>query len=212
MYLRGTFYIKYLRSAIIRNYQHISVNNQLLKNHLKTKYFIMNTRAVTREGFYEAIKPSQWVFIKQYAMYGIGAFLCLTKIVTYPIFAVIGLLFCAFKIFEKYMTVKNSSFLISQERLVIKSATLWGINVYDIERWRIRDVELYQPLLFQIFKIGNLRINSSQYDKQELTLFGVENPMYIREIISSIARGSINEGDYEAVRIEDLPKNKNLLR
>jgi hypothetical protein len=148
--------------------------------------------AGTNETLFWADRPSQYLYIKQYAIYGFGLLICLGNIVSYPLFAIIGILFLSFKIFEKYMEVQQTHYFLSHERLRIVKGGLFGRRTFDVERHRLMDVELHEPFLHQIFGLGIIEIRNLQWDKEHVILNGVRNPRAVREIIRGVATKSEN--------------------
>ncbi|MCB0583236.1 MAG: PH domain-containing protein [Phaeodactylibacter sp.] len=164
----------------------------------------MTYSAGTKEILYWAARPSQLVYLKQYIIYGAGVLPCLLLIPFYPIFAIIGLLFLSFKTFVKYWEVKQSQYFLSHERLRIVKGGLWGRRTFDIERYRLIDVELHEPFFHQIFGLGIIEIRNLQWDKEKVTLNGIENPRVVREIIRGVATNSRNIETYLCLDLSEL--------
>lgn len=164
----------------------------------------MNYTAGSNETLYWHAQPSQLIYLKYYALYSLGFLICLSAIASYPLFAIAGILFLGFKTFEKYWEVKQTDYFLSHERLRIVKGGISGRRTFDVEIFRLRDVELHEPFFHQIFGLGIIEIRNLQWDKEKVTLNGVRNPQAVREIIRGVATKSGNVSTYMSLDLSQL--------
>lgn len=164
--------------------------------------------AGTNETLYWKAQPSQLVYLKNYVLYGFGILFCLSMLFSYPFLAISGILFLSFKVFEKYWEVKHTDYFLSHERLRIVKGGVFGRRTFDIELFRLRDVELHEPFFHQIFGLGIIEIRNLQWDKEQVILNGVKNPQAVREIIRGVANGSKNITTYMSIDLSQLQQSE----
>ena len=171
----------------------------------------MNLQAGSNETLYWEARPSQLMFIKQYVIYGFLSLLCLSSIFSFPIIATLGLLFCGYKIFEKYWEAKTTHYWFSHERLRVVSG---GFNrqTFDVALRNISDVVLHEPFIYQLFHIGILEIKHTQFGVEHLFLNGIESPRHVRERISGLSRGSDNVDTYDNIDLSQLNQGEAIKR
>lgn len=81
-----------------------------------------------------------------------------------------------------YLYTKNTVFTITNQRILLREG-LFSKSTREIELYRVKDVRLYEPFLLRIFRLGNIRLFSSQSNTHLLTIFGIKDSEYIREML-----------------------------
>ena len=137
--------------------------------------------------------PSQFVNIKFYLIFGLGLFISLILMSLNFWIGLIGVLFFAFRIFDKYVEIRDSSYDLTHERLrIVSGGILTGRQTYEIHRSDLRDVKLNETYLQQLFKTGTLELifNGDALDtyrdlvsKEKQYLVGVTNPQKSYEVV-----------------------------
>ena len=92
--------------------------------------------------------------------------------------------------------------------LRIVKGGVFGRRTFDIELFRLRDVELHEPFFHQIFGLGIIEIRNLQWDREQVILNGVKNPQAVREIIRGVANGSKNITTYMSIDLSQLQQSE----
>jgi uncharacterized membrane protein YdbT with pleckstrin-like domain len=169
----------------------------------------MNLSPGSNEKLFWEAKPSYIMYWKPYLFYGVGYLFCLSLLFSLPIVATIGILFLVYKTFDKYWEVKNTHYFFSHERLRIVHG---GFNkrTFEIDILSISDVVLHEPFIYQIFKLGILEIKHTQWGLEHLYLNGIKQPQKVREVISGLARRSVNITTYDYIDLAQLNHNETI--
>lgn len=97
----------------------------------------------------------------------------------------------------KFLEVQCDEYIVTDQRIIRKESVL-NRRTYDIEIYRVMDVELSEPFFYRIFGLGNIRIISAQITKEKFHFKAVHFPQELRERIRGYARHSntISLGPY----------------
>ncbi len=99
-----------------------------------------------------------------------------SQVVNLPIFSVLTLLIWTvlpiFVMIWKWLVVKNTSYELTTERLKTKSGVL-NKDTDELELYRVRDYHLSEPLLYRLFGLGNIVLESSDRSHPTFTIEGI---------------------------------------
>lgn len=94
------------------------------------------------------------------------------------IFTVIRAILLAIKIINTHFTV----FKLTNQRLII-SQGWFKKTVFEIELYRIKEIELQQNILMRIFNLGNVLVHSSMKTKSMFSLSFINDPLLLRNVL-----------------------------
>ncbi len=136
------------------------------------------------------ITPSQILNLKYYLL----SLVLIATVVLSPIG--IGLAFW------KYLVVKNTKYIFTEERMKISSGVF--NKIFDeIEYYRIRDYSVVQPFLYRIFGCGNISLHTSDRTHQYIILEAIKDSEELKDFIRNMVEKSrrakgVREIDVEA--------------
>lgn len=98
-----------------------------------------------------------------------------------------------------YLTIKTTLYTITDHR-IIKSFGLFNKETIDCVLYRVREVQLFEPFIYRLFKIGNVQLISSQHEARVIHLIAIKNAGQIKEELRTLieqrrAERGINELD-----------------
>tara|TARA_B100001109_G_scaffold255340_1_gene257959 strand:- start:1367 stop:1888 length:522 start_codon:yes stop_codon:yes gene_type:complete len=82
----------------------------------------------------------------------------------------------------KWLTVRCHRFEISTERLKIFEGVL-NRTVNEVELYRVKDTQIQQPILFRLFGLGHVILETSDRSHPRATLNAIKNPREVGEIL-----------------------------
>ena len=87
-----------------------------------------------------------------------------------PTLAIIALIILAIKALNLYCT----TWTVNQDSLVEKTGIL-NVNTEEILLFRVKDIRLYEPLLYRLVGLSRLTIITSDYTKPSIVLYGIKD-------------------------------------
>ncbi len=91
------------------------------------------------------------------------------------LFFLISFVFVAIGVY-RYLYTRTKVYTLTDQRLIQQAGLLSRVT-FEIELYRIKDIHLAEPFLFRLFKIGNIRIISSQKTVHFDLLPGLKEPL-----------------------------------
>lgn len=85
----------------------------------------------------------------------------------------------------KWLTLKNTQYELTTERLIFRTGVL-NKKTRQIELYRIRDYEFEQPFFLRLFSLGNLLLNSSDVTEPVIVLHAIANGEDLRNQIRNL--------------------------
>lgn len=87
-------------------------------------------------------------------------------------------------IFE-YLKIKTTKFELTSQRLLIRTGIL-NKKTEQIELYRVKDIHLDEPFIMRLFKLGNLKIETSDKEFPEKILPAMSNPEVLKDEIRNL--------------------------
>jgi membrane protein YdbS with pleckstrin-like domain len=121
-------------------------------------------------------KSSQLINLGYFTKMAVGFLACLVIGMRFAhLFALFSLAFVVIALY-RYLYTRTKVYTLTDQRL-IQQAGLFSRVTFEIELYRIKDIHLAEPFLFRLFKIGNIRIISSQKTVHFDLLPGIKEPL-----------------------------------
>ena len=95
-------------------------------------------------------------------------------IMFFPLAAVLAIIPLTY-IFIKWLIIKNHRYKITSERIFYTTG-IFSKKTDSLELYRVRDVEMYEPFWQRLFKLGNIKLATSDQTNQVFLLKAVPNP------------------------------------
>ena len=99
--------------------------------------------------------------------------------------AVVALIILIIKALNLYCT----TWTIQQDNLIEKTGIL-NVNTEEVLLYRVKDIRLYEPLLYRLVGLSQLTIITSDYTNPSITLYGIKNGEKLMNIIRQLVANS----------------------
>ena len=99
--------------------------------------------------------------------------------------AVVALIILIIKALNLYCT----TWTIQQDILIEKTGIL-NVNTEEVLLYRVKDIRLYEPLLYRLVGLSKLTIITSDYTNPSITLYGIKNGEKLMNIIRQLVANS----------------------
>ena len=99
--------------------------------------------------------------------------------------AVVALIILIIKALNLYCT----TWTIQQNNLIEKTGIL-NVNTEEVLLYRVKDIRLYEPLLYRLVGLSQLTIITSDYTNPSITLYGIKNGEKLMNIIRQLVANS----------------------
>ena len=99
--------------------------------------------------------------------------------------AVVALIILIIKALNLYCT----TWTIQQDNLIEKTGIL-NVNTEEVLLYRVKDIRLYEPLLYRLVGLSKLTIITSDYTNPSITLYGIKNGEKLMNIIRQLVANS----------------------
>jgi len=99
--------------------------------------------------------------------------------------AVVALIILIIKALNLYCT----TWTIQQDILIEKTGIL-NVNTEEVLLYRVKDIRLYEPLLYRLVGLSQLTIITSDYTNPSITLYGIKNGEKLMKIIRQLVANS----------------------
>ena len=87
-----------------------------------------------------------------------------------PALALIAVIILTVKVLDLFCT----TWTVNQDSLVEKTGIL-NVNTEEILLFRVKDIRLYEPLLYRLVGLSQLTIITSDYTKPSIVLYGIKD-------------------------------------
>ena len=111
-------------------------------------------------------------------------FLVLIYLEIWPL-ALVALIILMIKALNLYCT----TWTINQDNLIEKTGIL-NVNTEEILLFRVKDIRLYEPLLYRLVGLSQLTIITSDYTNPSIILYGIKNGEELMTIIRQLVANS----------------------
>ena len=99
--------------------------------------------------------------------------------------ALLALIILILKALDLYCT----TWTIHQDNLIEKTGIL-NVNTEEVLLYRVKDIRLYEPLLYRLVGLSQLTIITSDYTNPSIILFGIRNGEELMTIIRQLVANS----------------------
>ena len=99
--------------------------------------------------------------------------------------ALLALIILIIKALDLYCT----TWTIHQDNLIEKTGIL-NVNTEEILLYRVKDIRLYEPLLYRLVGLSQLTIITSDYTNPSIILYGIKNGEELMTIIRQLVANS----------------------
>jgi Bacterial PH domain len=161
-------------------------------------------------------KPAQSINIKPYTLYGLGFLMSLLMLGSWSIFSLIGMLTCAFFIFDKFVEARDTRYDLTHERIkIVSGGVRTQRQTFEIDIDDLIDVKLNESFFQQMSKTGDIilefrgdPLQSSIYrdlvSKERHILQEVKEPQRAYEIIRAAIKKTLNTQTLDLDTLYDL--------
>ena len=99
--------------------------------------------------------------------------------------AVVALIILIIKALNLYCT----TWTIQQDNLIEKTGIL-NVSTEEVLLYRVKDIRLYEPLLYRLVGLSKLTIVTSDYTNPSVVLYGIKNGEELMTIIRQLVANS----------------------
>ena len=99
--------------------------------------------------------------------------------------ALLALIILIIKALDLYCT----TWTIHQNNLIEKTGIL-NVNTEEVLLYRVKDIRLYEPLLYRLVGLSKLTIITSDYTNPSIVLYGIRNGEELMTIIRQLVANS----------------------
>ena len=99
--------------------------------------------------------------------------------------ALLALIILIIKALDLYCT----TWTIHQDNLIEKTGIL-NVNTEEVLLYRVKDIRLYEPLLYRLVGLSKLTIITSDYTNPSIVLYGIRNGEELMTIIRQLVASS----------------------
>jgi len=99
--------------------------------------------------------------------------------------AVVALIILIIKALNLYCT----TWTIHQDNLIEKTGIL-NVSTEEVLLYRVKDIRLYEPLLYRLVGLSQLTIITSDYTNPSIVLYGIKNGEELMTIIRQLVANS----------------------
>ena len=99
--------------------------------------------------------------------------------------ALLALIILILKALDLYCT----TWTIHQNNLIEKTGIL-NVNTEEVLLYRVKDIRLYEPLLYRLVGLSKLTIITSDYTNPSIVLYGIRNGEELMTIIRQLVANS----------------------
>ena len=99
--------------------------------------------------------------------------------------ALLALIILIIKALDLYCT----TWTIHQDNLIEKTGIL-NVNTEEVLLYRVKDIRLYEPLLYRLVGLSKLTIITSDYTNPSIVIYGIRNGEELMTIIRQLVANS----------------------
>lgn len=89
----------------------------------------------------------------------------------------------------KALNLYCTTWTIQQDNLIEKTGIL-NVSTEEVLLYRVKDIRLYEPLLYRLVGLSQLTIITSDYTNPSITLYGIKNGEKLMNIIRQLVANS----------------------
>ncbi len=89
----------------------------------------------------------------------------------------------------KALNLYCTTWTIQQNNLIEKTGIL-NVSTEEVLLYRVKDIRLYEPLLYRLVGLSQLTIITSDYTNPSITLYGIKNGEKLMNIIRQLVANS----------------------
>ena len=89
----------------------------------------------------------------------------------------------------KMLHLYCTTWTINQDSLVEKTGIL-NVNTEEILLYRVKDIRLYEPLLYRLVGLSQLTIITSDFTKPSIRLYGIKDGEELMQIVRQLVANS----------------------
>ena len=102
-----------------------------------------------------------------------------------PALALIAVIILTVKVLDLFCT----TWTVNQDSLVEKTGIL-NVNTEEILLFRVKDIRLYEPLLYRLVGLSQLTIITSDYTKPSIVLYGIKDGEELMHMLRQLVANS----------------------
>ena len=84
--------------------------------------------------------------------------------------------------FYKWLVIRNNKYKITNERIFYTTG-IFSKKTEALELYRVKDLDVYEPFWQRLFRLGNIRLNSSDETTPKFLLLAVPDPQNLQNEI-----------------------------
>ncbi len=140
------------------------------------------------------------------AMIFISAIVLVLSLMFFPLAAVLVVIPAVYLIVQ-WLLIRSNRYKITTERVFFTTG-IFSKKTEALELYRVRDIDMYEPFWQRMFKLGNIKLTTSDKTTPDFLLKAVPNPA---ELLNNIRKAVETRRDVKRVRgVEFLDDNNNL--
>lgn len=123
----------------------------------------------------------------------------------FPLAAVIVIIPLVY-LFIQFLLIKSNRYKVTTERIFFTTG-IFSKKTEALELYRVRDLDMYEPFWQRMFKLGNVKLTTSDKTTPEFILKAVPNPA---ELLNNIRKAVENRRDVKRVRGVEFLDDENI--
>lgn len=123
----------------------------------------------------------------------------------FPLAAVIVIIPLVY-LFIQFLLIKSNRYKVTTERIFFTTG-IFSKKTEALELYRVRDLDMYEPFWQRMFKLGNVKLTTSDKTTPEFMLKAVPNPA---ELLNNIRKAVENRRDVKRVRGVEFLDDENI--
>jgi uncharacterized membrane protein YdbT with pleckstrin-like domain len=117
---------------------------------------------------------SQILNLGAFLLWGLIVVILVLGFMFFPLLATLAVIPLIY-MFIKWLVVKNHRYKVTSERIFYTTG-IFSKKTEALELYRVRDVDMYEPFWQRMFKLGNIKLSTSDQTTQNFLLKAVPNP------------------------------------
>lgn len=135
----------------------------------------------------------------------ITAIVLVLSLMFFPLAAVIVIIPVAY-LFIQYLLIRSNRYKVTTERIFFTTG-IFSKKTEALELYRVRDIDMYEPFWQRMFKLGNVKLSTSDKTTPEFILKAVPKPA---ELLNNIRKAVENRRDVKRVRGVEFLDDENI--
>lgn len=164
------------------------------------------TQSNTQEQIIWEGSQSQVLNIGTYiAMIIISIIVLTLSLMFFPIAAVLVIIPLVYMMVQ-WLLIRSNRYKVTTERVFFTTG-IFSKKTEALELYRVRDIDMYEPFWQRMFKLGNVKLTTSDKTTPDFLLRAVPNPS---ELLNSIRKAVETRRDVKRVRGVEFLDDNNL--